>query len=355
MLSPVTVTVTGTVTPSSGTVYTLTTGVDTVNGDTGVNTVIATGGALSAGDTINAGSGTSNTLILQGTGVFNLNLPTMLTGISTIQAQEGQPSAVVNGVAYASTAQTVTLRAGENNVIVNVQPGTPNPGNPSASGIAITGAANNDVINLGSGNDTVTLGAGETVNGGSGNATVVISAATISDVVNGGSGTTKLWFTGGGTYALGANFSNPTSVYLASASTAWNVTATSTPGLVLQDGSTSTLDHLTANGANQTLTGGGAGKLTMQGALDTTFADTAALINGDTLGFAAGDLIDITNLLPSGMTLAFAENGQNTGATLTVLSNGVQKAAITLTGNFNASNFTVVSDGGAGTAIGYHS
>jgi Ca2+-binding RTX toxin-like protein len=354
-LAPVTIAVTGTVSPPAGTVYTLTSGVDTVNGDAGVNTVLATGGALSAGDTITAGSGASNTLILQGTGIFNLGLPATLTGISTIQAQEGQPSAVVNGVAYTSTLQIVTLRAGENNVTVNVQPGTPNPANPSASAITINGAANNDVINLGSGNDTVTPGAGETVNGGSGNAAVVISAATISDVVNGGSGTTKLWFTGGGTYALGANFSNPTSVYLASASTAWNVTATSTPGLVMQDGSTSTLDHLTANGANQTLTGGGAGKLTMQGALDTTFADTAALINGDTLGFAAGDLIDITNLLPSGLALAFAENGQNTGGTLTVLSNGVQKAAITLNGGiFNQSHFGVGSDGGTGAAINYH-
>jgi hypothetical protein len=258
-------------------------------------------------------------------------------------------------VTYNSTLQTVTLRAGENNVAVNVQPGTPNPANPSAMAISITGAANNDVINLGSGNDTVTLGAGETVNGGSGNDTIVVSAATISDAINGGPGTTRLWFTGGGTYQLGSNLTGLTSVYLASASTAWNVTATTTAGLVLQDASTATTDHLTANGVNQTLTGGGAGKLTMQGALDTTFADTAALLNGDTLGFAAGDVIDVTNLLPGGVTVTFAEIGQNTGGTLTVLTGGVQKAAMTLSGGvFSQSHFSVASDGANGTALSYH-
>jgi hypothetical protein len=359
-LAPISITVTGTVVAQQGVIYNLTTGVDTVSGNSAVNTVIATGGALSAGDNINAGSGSSNVLTLQGAGVFNLGLPVTLTGISTVWAKEGQSSAVVNGVTYASTLQTVTLRAAENNVAVNVQPATPNPANPAATAITINGAANNDVINLGYGNDTVTPGVGETVNGGSGNATVMVTAATIGDAINGGSGTTKLWFTGGGTFVLGANLANPTSVYLAAASTAWNITATTTSGLTIQDGDTANNDRLVANGAIQVLTGGGAGKLTMQGAFDTTFQDSAALFNGDTLGFAAGDLIDITGLTyaASGAgqtTIGFTENGQHTGGSLTVSTGGVQKTAITLTGGiFNQGSFTAGSDNAGGTLIRYH-
>jgi hypothetical protein len=352
-LAPITITVAGSVV--GGAVYNLTTGADTINGNSAANTIVATGSALSAGDNINAGSGPSNLLSLKGAGTFDLSQPAVLTGIATVWAQEGQPSAVVNGVTLASTLQTVTLRAAQNNVTVNVQAATPNPSNPAPTAITINGAANNDVINLGYGNDTVTPGVGETVNGGSGNATVMVTAATISDAIHGGSHTTKLWFTGGGTFALGANLTNLTSVYLAPASTAWNITATTTAGLVLQDASTATNDHLTANGAVQVLTGGGAGKLTMTGAFDTVFQDTAALFNGDTLGFAAGDVIDLTNLLPSGLTVTFAENAQNTGGTLAVLSGGIQKTAVIMTGGvFSQSHFSVASDGGTGSAIGYH-
>ena len=360
-LAPVSIAVTGTVVAQAGTVYNLTTGVDTVSGNSGVNTVIATQGALSAGDSINAGSGPSNVLSLKGPGTFDLGQPATLTGIRTVWAQEGQPSAVVNGVTLASTLQTVTLRAAENNVTVNVQPAAPNPANPAPTAITIYGAANNDVINLGYGNDTVTPGVGETVNGGSGNATVMVTAATISDAINGGSGTTKLWFTGGGTFALGANLANLTSIYLAPASTAWNLTATTTAGLVIQDGDTANSDRLTANGALQVLTGGGAGKLTMQGAFDTVFQNSAALFNGDSLGFAAGDVIDITGLGyaasgPNLTTIGFTENSQHTGGSLTVSAGGLQKTAMTLTGGiFNQGSFTVGSDNAGGTLLRYHS
>ena len=345
----------------SGVTYNLTTGVDTINGNSGANTIVATSGALSAGDAINAGSGSSNILTLQGAGIFDLSQPATLTGISTIWAKEGQPSAIVNGVTYASTLQTVTLRAAENNVTVNVQPATPIPGDAAATAITINGAANNDVIDLGFGNDTVTPGLGETVNGGSGNATVMLTAATVSDAINGGSGTTKLWFTNGGSFVLGSNLTNPTSVYLAPASTAWNVTATTSSGLTIQDGDTANNDRLVANGAIQVLTGGGAGKLTMQGAFDTTFQDSAALFNGDTLGFAAGDLIDITGLAwaasGSGQTtFGFTENSQHTGGSLTVSTGGVQRTAITLTGGiFNPGSFTAGSDNAGGTLLKYHS
>ena len=66
-------------------------------------------------------------------------------------------------------------------------------------------------------------------------------------------------------------------------------------------------------------------------------------------------MIDITNLLPGGLTLTFAENGQNTGGTLSVLSGGVQKTAFSIVGGvFNASHFSIASDGATGAAIVYH-
>jgi hypothetical protein len=363
-LSPVTVTVTGTVgaPPSPAQVFILTTGTDTVNGGGGHNLVIATTGALSSGDVINAGTSGANTLALQGAGIFNLTLPTTLTGIETIAAQEGQPSSILNGDTYVSTVQTVYLRAGENNVTLQAAPGTPNPGNPSNESITVIGAANNDSIDLGSGADTVTMGAGETLNGGSGNDTILVTAATISDVINGGSGDSKLWFTGGGTVTVGGSVTNIASVYLASATTAWSFTADTIAGLVVQDASTSTSDSLAAGGANQTLTGGGAGKLTMTGATDTIFENTSTLLNGDTIkNFAMGDTIDLTDLgfasqgTGAGQTsLGFTENAQHTAGTLAVLVGGTQKAAITLTGTFVASNFSIGSNGVTGTDIGYH-
>ena len=126
----------------------------------------------------------------------------------------------------------------------------------------------------------------------------------------------------------------------------------------MQDGSKTTADSLTAQGSGQTLTGGGAGKLTMTGAFDTTFKDTAALLNGDTVqNWAAGDIIDVTNLAyaasgGSQTTLSFGTSGGNT--TVAVLAGGVQKTSITLTGSYNPENFTIGTDGGTGTAIGYH-
>jgi hypothetical protein len=245
-------------------------------------------------------------------------------------------------------------------VTLLVAPGTPNPGNPSASTITINGATNNDVIQLGTGADSVTMGLGETLYGGSGNDTIFVTAATISDQIDGGTGSSKLWFTGGGAITLGSNVTGIATAYLGAAAGGWSFTANAISGLVVQDASTASTDTLTAGGNNQTLTGGGAGKLTMIGATaagsDTTFKDTAAAFNNDTIqNFMVGDVIDITGL-------GFASQGTGAGQTslglsggkLTVSVGGVQKTAITLPGSYNLSNFTVNSDGGTGTSIGYH-
>src|SRR5208282_3005865 len=111
-------------------------------------------------------------------------------------------------------------------------------------------------------------------------------------------------------------------------------------------------------GSNQTITGGAAGQLTMVGALDTTFKDTEALFNGDTIqGWAPGDLMDLTNLAFSSIGVTTSVNIANGAGntTVTIKQGATTLSQITLTGTFNPNNFTFASDGVSGTNIGYHS
>ena len=346
--------------PAGGQVFTLTTGPDNVNGGAGGNNLVqATTATLSTNDVIDAGSGGSNTLALQYAGVFDLRAPTTLTDIQTITAQEGQASSVLNGHTYATSVQTVYLRNGLN-AAVNVAPGTPNPGNPKPSTITIIGATNSDVITLANGNDAVTMGLGETLHGGTGNNTIYVTASTIGDQIDGGTGTNTLSVSGGGAMNM-ATVAHISAVTLGLATSPYQFLANAQSGLTVTDGS-NLLDTITAGGANQTLAGGAAGKLTMVGNTNTTFKDTAALFNGDDIqNFAIGDIIDITGLGftsvgngPGQTSLTFVENGGNTAGTLAVLVGGVQKTAITLNGVYDQSKFTLGSDGGTGTAVGYH-
>jgi Ca2+-binding RTX toxin-like protein len=141
-----------------------------------------------------------------GAGTFNLPLPTTLTNMQIINAQEGQPG----DRSCASEVQTVTLR-NDLDATVNVVATPANPNNPKAATINIIGAQNADVINLASGNDIVTVGSGqETVNGGSGIDEVVVTAA-----INGGtSGKSSLVVTGGGTVTMGSSVTNISTVLL---------------------------------------------------------------------------------------------------------------------------------------------
>jgi hypothetical protein len=113
-----------------------------------------------------------------------------------------------------------------------------------------------------------------------------------------------------------------------------------------------------AGGANQTLTGGAAGKETMisSAAGNDTFKDTAALLNGDTVeGFAApNDALDFTNIADnSQLSLSFNENSNGTSGVLNV-TNGAQSASVTLFGQFMASGFHPALDSaGTGTIISY--
>ena len=341
-----------TVNAPSGQSYTLTTGADTVNGGTGADTVIASGSTLSAGDQINAGSGTNNTLVLQGAGLFNLAAPATLTGIETVTAQEG--SVASNG--FASAVQTVTLRDNLD-LTIDVTPAAAS-GNPKTPTINIIGAHNADVINLGSGNDFVTVGdARETVNGGTGIDTITVNAATIGATINGGtSGQSALLVSGGGAVTMGPSITGITSAELLPAFGHYSFLANATSGLTVNDLNIGP-GTVQLGGSNQILTGGGPGELTMVGSTAgaDTFTDTAAALNGDIISnfSALGDLIDITNINPNNVQSPSFTQGSGSG--VLSVTDGSHSAAITLAGTFTPGGFSVGADSaGAGILISYH-
>jgi hypothetical protein len=117
-------------------------------------------------------------------------------------------------------------------------------------------------------------------------------------------------------------------------------------GGVFEAGPHGTLD------LNGTITTGGASILFASGADAVLRASTSDLSAAPITGFAAGDGIDLTDLLPGGAPmLEFVQNGAS--GVLTIEENG-HSAAITLVGQFDASAFTAASDGGIGTMITLH-
>jgi hypothetical protein len=337
-------------------IFHLTNGIDTIDGGPENNTIIASSNTATAGDQIDGGSG-SNTMALEGPGTFNLALPTTLTNVQTITAEEGQPAYSGSGESFSAQNQIVVLRAGLD-ATVNVESASLNANDPKPATITIVGAANDDTISLGSGNDVVTVGSGETVNLGTGSNTIIVNAATIgAATIGAGSGQNTLDVTAGGTMAMGSNITDIAKVLLSPASAAYHFTANAISGLTITDNSTATADALTAGGAHQTLMGGGAGKVAFTGSsagLDT-FKNTAALFNHDTIAGIGdnGDVIDLTDVSLAGLKpLGYVQNTSASG-TLTV-SDGAHTAAITLIGLYQASAFHSGPDAGPGTAITYH-
>ena len=237
------------------------------------------------------------------------------------------------------------------NVTVDVTAATVNPSNPKLPTITIIGANDASVINLASGNDVVTLGsANETVNGGTGNDQIQVTAATIGATINGGTGSSTLDVLGGGTnVTIGANVTNISEVVLASAPSAMSFIANGISGLTVDDLNAGT-DTVTAGGLNQMLTGG-AGKETFVGFSggSTTFKDTTAAINGDTIAnfFVSNSRIDITD-----MNFATLHTPTFLGGKLDV-TDGTHTAIITLAGIAPGGVFVTHQDSGIGTLISY--
>ena len=339
-----------------GHTFTLSNMADMVLGGPAEDIVVATSNTLNSGDQIDGAEG-ANLLVLSGAGAFNLSAPATLANIAQIDAQEGQAAYSGGGKTFDAQNQIVVLRAGLD-VTVNVEADASfSAANPKPATITIVGAANSDVINLASGNDVVTVGGSdETVNLGSGNDSIKVNAATIGATIGNGTGFDTLDVTGGGTMAMGSNISDIAEVLLSPASTAYRFISNAISGLTINDSSTTTVDVLTAGGAHQTLTGGGAGKVEFVGAAagDDTFKNLAALFNGDTMsGFGAnGDVIDLPDVGSAGLKpLSYVQTTATSGK-LTV-SDGVHTAAITLLGQYIANGFHSTSDGGVGTAITY--
>ena len=239
-----------------------------VEGSTGGDTVIVTAHVLNETTAIDLG-GADNTLDLQGGGYFHLSIPSTLTGIDSVTAQEGQAAYSGGGTVVGSTEPTIYLRDGLN-VTVNVasDPG-PNSANPNPDGIVIHGANDADLINLGAGADTVFLGSDlETVIGGGGNDTFYASATTVGATIDGGTGASLLNLTGGGTFALGANISDLARLDLTAPTAgatqpAWDVTAPVIPGLKIGDFSDQA-DVITFTAAGQSVVDLGSGADTFQ-------------------------------------------------------------------------------------------
>jgi hypothetical protein len=230
-----TLTLTGTVVP----IITLTTGVDIVNGNNNV-TIDAATETLSAGDRINGGSGV-NTLDLIGGGFFYLQAPAVLENIQIVNATEGT----------GANLPQIWLRNGTD-LTLNLLPSATNP---QTAGADITGANNDDTINLGAGDDIVILGGtGETVNGGSGYDTYYVTSVTIGGTIVGGTGTNLLAVQGGGTMAMGANITGIDSVLLLSSASGYNFTANATPDMVISAGLNNN-DTITVGSASQTVIG----------------------------------------------------------------------------------------------------
>ena len=364
-----------------------------IDGSSGDDTFIATGGVLRAGQQIDGGGGT-NTLELEGGGWFGLNTPTTLNNIQAVTATEGQGGA----------EPVINLRNGTDLTLTLTSAAT----NQQSAGAIIDGANNDDTIYLGAGSDVVHVGgAGETVIGGSGNDVFYVNSASIGATIEAGSGTSALFVQGGGTMTMGANITGIHNVFLQNAGTSYDFTANATAGMVIHAsgdndtivagsasqtvvGSTGNLDvqasaanagvgvrsgtgtnelDITsggtatlnsgdnAGGAGQVLAGGAAGDtLEDAGHYGVTFQDSTAGIQGDTLAdLSKVDTIHITDLTLGSITgtpTYVGGYGTSSSGTLAI-PNGGGGIDIKLTGLAAGGVFSVVADLSGGVDIKY--
>ena len=89
------------------------------------------------------------------------------------------------------------------------------------------------------------------------------------------------------------------------------------------------------------------------GAAGTLKLDHSAGFTGTVSGFAAGDALDLTDVLFGyHTTLSFTANDTGTGGTLTV-SDGAHTAQVALQGNLAGGSFQLSHDQGSGTVVTY--
>ena len=350
-LTPETLTIIGTITPSVFHTYTLALGPNTITGADGLGDIfVASSGALNTRDKLTGGSG-ANSLVLNGAGLFDINAPSVFTNIPAITAFEGQAASGT----LADTRQVVLMRDSATETL-SVTAGTAATGNTNPEAITIyaysgtdslTLAGGADQVFLGSGNATVKLGGiANSVIAGSGIGLVTSTAALASaSVVGTSTGMTTLEITTGGNVTL-----NTVDTYLTVKLDVAGSLKLSPMSFVTAIGS-SGVDTLTAMGGTQTLTGGtGKDMLVGYSGGTTTFADTAAGLAGDTIqNWTTGDVLDLKNIVAANLhPLTYTAN------TLTV-TDGTNSASITFSAAQTVANFTVTgSDGAGGTLIAFH-
>ena len=284
-----------------------------VESSTGGDTVVLSAAVLNETTRINLG-GVYNTLTLDGGGYFHLSLPSVLTGIDVVTAEEGQ--ATYNPLGIASSEPTVYLRDGQSVTIEVTSDPNPNPANPNPAGIVIHGANDADLIQLATGLDTVFLGSSsETVIGGGGNDTFYASAATANATIDGGTGASVLNLTGGGAVTLGSNISDIAQLNLSAPSagqtqSAWNVIAPAIAGLKIVDFSNES-DVITFSAAGQSVTNLGGGADVFRFSMPNAGVDRIANFQSgldhiglSATGFGFGNLSDVSFDIGSSPTLA---------------------------------------------------
>ena len=350
-LAAETLTIIGTITPSIFHTYTLALGPNAITGADGLGDIfIASAGALNTRDTLAGGSG-ANSLVLSGPGVFDINAPSTFTNIPKITAFEGQAASGT----LADTSQVVLMRDSATETLT-VTAGTAATGNANPEAITIYAYTGTDSLVLAGGADQVFLGTGaanvklggtaNSVTAGGGIGLIASTAAFASAAVVGTStGSTTLEITTGGAVTL-----NAADTYLTVKLDAAGSLKLSPLSFITAIGSTGA-DTLTAMAGTQTLTGG-LGKDILAGFTggNTTFADTAAGLNGDTVqNWTTGDLLDLKNIVAANLhPLSYTAN------TLTV-TDGTNSASITFSAAQSLTNFTVTgSDGTGGTLIAFH-
>jgi hypothetical protein len=324
---------------------TLTAAPTTIVGTAANDTITATNSTLISRDHIDGGGGT-NTLVLSGSGSFDLGAPAQLINIQQVSATTGQAPASGGG---AGGVQTVYLRDGLN-VTLNVAAGVTAAGNTNPQTITIYGGADSSVINLGGGVEDVVLGsATETVTASATGTAFIqgLSSQAGSLIVGSSQASTSLEITDtGGTAVLNAADSNLTVKLDGATNLMLNkmqfITADGSVG-----GST-----ITALATNQTLLGGAGDTLIGSTAYGDFFEGSSALLNQDIIqNFGGSDQIDLTDILASKVTGLnwIAGNG---GGILS-LTDGTHSVALNLLGAYTASSFAFKTDGAIGTLITY--
>ncbi|WP_433704552.1 Ig-like domain-containing protein [Paraburkholderia sacchari] len=223
----------------------------------------------------------------------------------------------------------------------------------------------------GGGNVTLSDDSHNVIFGGTADATLINVDNTISGAGQIGAG--QLSLDNGGTIVANGTHSLLIDTGSNAVVNTGTLEATGAGGLEI-NGAVANSGNLWANGGNLTVhgdvTGGGSamisGAATLEfgaaSAASTTFADgaagtlkldQAASFTGIVSGFAAGDTLDLADVLSSDhTTLSFAANATGTGGTLTV-SDGVHTANISMQGNLSGAGFHLAHDQGSGTIVTY--